>query len=232
MKKILVVEDDSRIRHLITLYLQRESWEVIEADDGQIGLDYIEGLEDLDLVVLDIMIPKIDGWTLCRRLKKKSPHIPVVLLTARNTDEDELFGFELGADEYITKPFNPNVVVARIKSLFKRSIAQHSLSLGYLSQEGGLSQCKELVVQSRSRMVSFKGQELELSPKEFDLLCYFLENIGVALSRERILNRVWGYDYEGGDRVVDTTVKRLRQKLENRYIATVRTIGYRFKEEK
>ena len=217
-QKILIVEDEVRMRILISDYLKREGFEILEAGDGQEALDIFEQ-NDLDIVVLDIMLPKYDGWTVCRNIRKSS-NVPIVMLTARSEESDELFGFELGVDEYITKPFSLKILVARIKALLSRTsmLSNDEISIG------------GIVIDTSAHIVSVNGQRAELTPKEYELLIYLVKNKGIALSREQILDGVWGYDYYGDLRTVDTHIKRLRMKIGESagLIQTVRGIGYRF----
>ena len=220
---ILLVEDEENLRKLIKAYLSKEGAEILEAPDGKIALDLFES-NNIDLVILDIMLPEYDGWSVCKRIREKSD-LPVLMLTARNDEDDKLFGFELGADDYMTKPFSLKELVARTKALLKRSLKKEQLkdaiTLGSLKLERS------------SHKVFLEGKELELSPKEYDLLDYFIVNRNQALTREMILDGVWGYDYYGDLRTVDTHVKRLRQKLQSYgdNITTVRGTGYRFEVE-
>ena len=218
MKKILVVEDEWKMRRLIKDYLVREGYQVDEAGDGQEGYEKFQETR-YDLMVLDVMMPKMDGWSVCRKVRETSD-MPIIMLTARSEDSDELFGFQLEADEYITKPFNPQVLVARIKSIFKRIGKPDKVVT------------KGITVDEGVRRAIVEGNTLELTPKEFDLLLYFVQNKGLALSREKILNSVWGWDYFGDVRTVDTHVKRLRKKIGDEYVHTIRGFGYRFEEEK
>ncbi|ADO83273.1 response regulator transcription factor [Ilyobacter polytropus] len=216
MKKILVVEDEWKMRRLIKDYLVKEGYHVDEAGDGMQALEmFQEG--GYDLVILDIMLPKMDGWSVCREIRRESM-VPVIMLTARSEENDQIFGFELEADEYITKPFNPRLLVARIKAIFRRAGKPDKISRGDIEIDEG------------SRKVEIKGEAVELTSKEFEMLLYFVQNRGIALSREKILNSVWGWDYFGDVRTVDTHVKRLRKKIGEIYIQTIRGFGYRFEE--
>ena len=218
MKKILIIEDEWKMRRLIKDYLVREGYHVDEAGDGKEGYEKFTETE-YDLIVLDVMMPKMDGWSVCRKVRETSK-VPVIMLTARSEESDELFGFQLEADEYITKPFNPQVLVARIKSIFRRAgKADKVVTKGIIVDEG-------------VRRAILEGENLDLTPKEFDLLMYFVQNKGLALSREKILNSVWGWDYYGDVRTVDTHVKRLRRKIGDAYVQTIRGFGYRFEEGK
>jgi len=214
MKKILLIEDEEKMRIVVKNYLKKNNYEVVEAGDGREGLDIFQtGI--FDMVLLDVMMPELDGWTVCREIKKKS-NIPVIMLTARSGESDEVFGFDLVADDYIKKPFSLNVLLARINSLFKRNIKENDLEYG------------DLKIDELSRKIYFKGEEIALAPKEYELLVYLTKNKGIALSREQILDKVWEYDYFGDLRTVDTHIKKLRKKLNNKYIETVRGYGYRF----
>lgn len=214
---ILIIEDDFKMRRIIKDYLINSSFTVLEAENGEIGLDLFFSTS-VSLVILDIMMPQIDGWFVCREIRKKSK-VPIIILTARSQEDDELFGFELGADDYITKPFNPQILLARIKSLLKRQDKQdNEISFN------------DLIIDLNKQMVALKGNPVDLSKKEYQLLMYLIENKGAVLSREQIINRVWGVDYYGDWRVVDTNIKRLRSKLSNRFIITRRGFGYLFDE--
>ena len=215
--QILVVEDEEKLRKLVATYLKREQFQVLEAADGQEGMELFHN-HSVDLVILDIMMPGYDGWTVCRRIRESS-QVPVILLTARSEENDKLFGFELGADDYVTKPFSVKELMARTKALLKRS--------GVKQEEKGY-QIQGLTVDTSRHHVEVEGEAVELTPKEYELLLLFLKNTNQALGRENILNQVWGYDYYGDLRTVDTHVKRLRQKLGEAggMIQTVRSVGY------
>lgn len=221
-EKILVAEDEKKIRELLTLYLKKEGFIVFEAKNGKEALGIFEQ-EVLDAMILDVMMPEYDGWSVLKRVRKTSS-LPVLMLTAREEEEDKLFGFELGVDDYVTKPFSVKEVVARVKALLKRGKE--------IDQDQNL-QYKKLTVNILEHEARLGKEKLTLTPKEFDLLKLFLENKNQALPRERILDRVWGYDYYGDLRTVDTHVKRLRKKLGDlgEQIVTVRGIGYRLEEE-
>jgi len=219
MKEILLVEDEDKMRKMIKNYLIKEGYKVTEAADGEEGLLAFQS-GSFDLAVLDVMMPRIDGWTLCRMIRKESA-LPIIMLTARSTEDDELFGFDLGADEYITKPFSLKILLARIKSLLKRKGEK---------EEAGLS-VGEVHIDEKSHRVTYKDEILELTPKEYEMLVFMVKNKDTAITRERFLNQIWGYDYYGDLRTVDTHVKQLRKKLGNNYIKTVRGIGYRFEGE-
>ena len=221
MKKILVIDDEWKIRKLIKDYLVREGYSVDEAGDGEEGLELFFQTT-YDIVVLDIMMPKIDGWSVCRKIREES-QVPIIMLTARADESDQLFGFELETDEYMVKPFNPKLLVAKVKALLRRD--------GKIVDKTYL-QFGELIVDTSKREVRLGDVVLELTPKEYDLLYFFIENKGLALSREKILNSVWGWDYFGDSRTVDTHIKRLRKKIGDDFIQTVRGFGYKFEVEK
>lgn len=220
MKKVLIVDDEWKIRKLIKDYLIKEEFLVDEAGDGEEGLDKFYS-NNYDIIILDVMMPRIDGWSMCRKIREES-NIPIIMLTARSEESDELFGFELEADEYITKPFNPKLLVARVKALLRRD--------GKIGEKNIII-IGEIVIDNTKREVRIGNEVLELTPKEYDLLHYFVENKNIALSREKILNAVWGWDYFGDPRTVDTHIKRLRKKLGGDYIQTVRGFGYKFERE-
>lgn len=218
--KILIVEDEDRMRRLVGDYLKREGYNILEAEDGKRAIEIFED-EKIDLIILDIMLPKYDGWTVLREIRKAS-NIPIIVLTARAEESDELFGFDLGADEYITKPFSVKVLVARVKALLKRS-NKCTNNEDLLSIDG-------IKIDRQAHKVFIDNEEIELTPKEYELLVYLVQNQGKALTRDSMLNKVWGYDYFGDVRTVDTHIKRLRIKLLDKsdFIQTVRGIGYRF----
>lgn len=221
MKKILVVDDEWKIRKLIKDYLVREGYSVDEAGDGEEGLDLFFQTT-YDIVILDIMMPKIDGWSVCRKIREES-QVPIIMLTARADESDQLFGFELETDEYMIKPFNPKLLVAKVKALLRRDgkiVDKTYLEFG------------DLIIDTSKREVKLEDVILELTPKEYDLLYFFIENKGLALSREKILNSVWGWDYFGDSRTVDTHIKRLRKKIGDNFIQTVRGFGYKFEGDK
>lgn len=220
-KKILIADDEARMRKLIADFLKKENYQIIEAEDGSQALELFASEKDIDLVVLDVMMPYYDGWAVCHQIRKTS-QIPIIMLTARGEESDQIFGFEIGADEYITKPFSPSILVARIKALLRRA-ENFGANKAVLTYHG-------LVIDKKRRVVTNDGQIVELSPKEYDLLTYLVDNAGVALSREQILNSVWDYDYFGDSRTVDTHIKKLRMKLgaKGEMVQTVRGYGYRF----
>ncbi len=222
-KNILLIEDETRIRFLLRDYFLKEGFNIIEASDGDEGLNYFISTK-VDLVILDIMMPKVDGITVLEMIRKAST-IPVILLTAKGQEEDKLFGYEMGADDYITKPFSPKVLIAKVKALLKRT------------SEESFSSSKEydgLTINKLSHEVKINKEIINLSPKEFELLSYLSDNEGIALSRDTILDNVWGLDYYGDLRTVDTNIKRLREKLGDKAscIVTVRGSGYRFEAKK
>ena len=218
--KVLVVDDEARMRKIIKDFLVSKDYKVLEAGDGEEALDILYSDNKIDLVILDVMMPKMDGWETCREIRKFSK-IPIIMLTAKTEEADELLGFELGVDEYITKPFSPKILVARIDALLKRA---NKLDASDVIKEGALE------INKTSHTVTVDGNPVELSFKEFELLEYFAENKGIALSREKILNSVWNYDYFGDARTIDTHVKKIRSKLGKcgDYIKTIWGMGYKF----
>ena len=221
--KILVVDDESRMRRLIRDFLEAEGYEVVEAANGEEALDLYYEDRGIALLILDVMMPKMDGWQVCREIRQTST-VPILMLTARSEERDELRGFELGVDEYVTKPFSPRILVARVNAILKRS--------GAIYEEGVLC-AGGIEVDSAAHSVRVDEQEIELSIKEFELLVYFMEHPRLALTREQILNHVWNYDYFGDARTIDTHVKKLRNKLgaKGNYIKTVWGMGYKFEVE-
>ena len=217
MNKILLVEDEENLRHIIASYLRKEGFVVVEAGDGEDALQKFTD-DEFSLIVLDLMLPKKNGYDVCKSIRTQS-QVPVLMLTARDTEHDELKGFSCGADEYITKPFSPDILMARIKSLLKRCNLLLETEL----------QIEDLQLNYRQRTVHYKNQRVFLTPKEFELLYYLVNNRKIALSREQILNQVWGYDYYGDTRTVDTHIKCLRAKLGDfgNYIITIRKFGYK-----
>ena len=222
--KILVVDDESRMRKLVKDFLTREGYQVLEAGDGLEAIEVFYRNKDTALIILDVMMPNMDGWQACREIRWTSK-VPIIMLTARSEERDELQGFELGVDEYISKPFSPKILVARVGAILRR--AQDTES-GDVMDAGGI------VVDRTAHIVRIEDKTIDLSYKEFELLSYFLENQGVALSREKILNNVWNYDYFGDARTIDTHVKKLRSKLgeKGEYIKTIWGMGYKFEVEK
>ncbi len=219
--KILVVDDEARMRKLVKDFLLREGYEVLEAGDGEEALDIFYREKSIALLILDVMMPKMNGWEVCREIRENSK-APIIMLTAKGDESDELNGFELGVDEYISKPFSPKILVARVGAILRRS--------GKKPGEEELLCKGGIVVDKTAHMVSVDGERIDLSFKEFELLSYFLENEGIALSREKILNHVWNYDYFGDARTIDTHVKKLRAKIGSKgeYIHTIWGMGYKF----
>ena len=217
--KVLMVDDEARMRKLVKDFLAIKGYKVIEAEDGEQAVDIFFKEKDIGLVILDVMMPKMDGWEVCRTLRRYS-QVPIIMLTARSEERDELLGFELGVDEYISKPFSPKILVARIEAILRRGNA----GTGEILEAAGIRVDKD------AHEASVDGQPVDLSNKEFELLTYFMENQGMALSREKILNNVWNYDYFGDARTIDTHVKKLRSKLgeKGEFIKTIWGMGYKF----
>ncbi len=217
--KILVVDDESRMRKLVRDFLTKSGYFVIEAENGEEALDIFFQQNDVALVISDVMMPKMDGWQLCREIRQYSK-VPIIMLTAKSDERDELMGFEMGVDEYISKPFSPKILVARVDAVLRRTMQ---------SEEGGLEE-GGILIDKTAHPVTIDGEEIDLSVKEFELLTYFMLNKGVALSREKILNNVWNYDYFGDARTIDTHVKKLRSKMGKKgdYIKTIWGMGYKF----
>ena len=222
--KILVVDDESRMRKLVRDFLERAGFQVLEAGDGMEARDLFYEDQGISLIILDVMMPKMDGWEVCREIRKESK-VPIIMLTARGEERDELNGFELGVDEYISKPFSPKILVARVNALLRRT---SGLSMDQTIAAGGIE------IDKAAHIVKIDGNMIDLSFKEFELLTYFIENQGIALSREKILNNVWNYDYFGDARTIDTHVKKLRNKLGDKgeYIRTIWGMGYKFEVTK
>ena len=219
-KCILIVDDESRIRKLIKDFLMKDGYKALEAKDGEEALGiYNENSEKISLILLDVMMPKLDGWSVLRQIRQTSK-VPIIMLTARGEEQDELFGFELGVDEYISKPFSPKLLMARIKAILSRTAKDTEDVKDY---DG-------IVIDSEGRTVSVDGKPIELSLREYELLKYLLDNENVALSREKILNNVWNYDYYGDSRTIDSHIKKIRHKLgkKGKYIKTIRGVGYKF----
>ena len=218
--KILVVDDESRMRKLVRDFLVKQNFDVLEAGDGEEAVDIFFKEKDIALIILDVMMPKMDGWQVCREIRNYSK-VPIIMLTAKGDERDELQGFNLGVDEYITKPFSPKILVARVEAILRRS---NLLTNDDIISAGGIE------LNKAAHQVKIDGHEIELSYKEFELLTYFMENQGIALSREKILNNVWNYDYFGDARTIDTHVKKLRSKLgeKGEMIKTIWGMGYKF----
>ena len=217
---VLVVDDESRMRMLVKDFLTKKNYNVIEAADGEEAIDIFFTRDDISLVILDVMMPKMDGWEVCREIRKFS-RVPIIMLTAKSEEHDELLGFELGVDEYISKPFSPKILVARVDAILRRT---NNLADDEILEAGVIT------VDKGAHTVNIEGRSVELSFKEFELLTYFMENSGRALSRENILNNVWNYDYYGDARTIDTHVKKLRSKMgeASEYIKTIWGMGYKF----
>ena len=218
--KILVVDDESRMRKLVKDFLTKKNFQVLEAGNGEEAMDIFYEEKDIALIILDVMMPKMDGWEVCRDIRKNSK-VPIIMLTARSDERDELLGFDLGVDEYISKPFSPKILVARVEAILRRT--------GQSNPEDVLS-AGGIVIDKAAHLATVDGNPMELSFKEFELLTYFAENQGIALSREKILNNVWNYDYFGDARTIDTHVKKLRRKMgeKGEYIKTIWGMGYKF----
>ena len=217
---ILIVDDEARMRKLIKDFLTKSNYKTIEAEDGEKAIDvFYENQNKIKLILLDVMMPKVDGWTVLREIRKNS-NVPVIMLTARGEEQDELFGFELGVDEYISKPFSPKILVARIEAILKRTNGDKKQVRDY----------NGIVIDEAGRTVTVDGKPIELSLREYELLKYLLDNEKVALSRDKILNNVWNYDYYGDSRTIDSHIKKIRHKLgkKGKYIETIRGIGYKF----
>ena len=217
---ILIVDDQTRMRKIIKDFLVVKNYKIIEAKDGEEALEVFEtNKEKINLVILDVMMPKIDGWTVLRKIRQESK-VPVIMLTARGEEQDELFGFELGVDEYISKPFSPKILVARIQAILKRTNTKKE----EVRNLGGIQ------IDEIGRTVTVDGKLIELSLREYELLKYLLDNEKVALSRDKILNNVWNYDYYGDSRTIDSHIKKIRHKLgkKGKYIETIRGVGYKF----
>ena len=218
--KVLVVDDESRMRKLVKDFLTKSNFEVLEAEDGSKALDIFYEEKDISLIILDVMMPKVDGWQVCKEIREYSK-VPIIMLTAKADERDELMGFELGVDEYISKPFSPKILVARVEAILRRT--NQSIS-DEVTQAGGI------VIDKIAHRVTIDGKNIDLSYKEFELLSYFVVNKGIALSREKILNNVWNYDYFGDARTIDTHVKKLRSKMGEKgdLIKTIWGMGYKF----
>lgn len=221
--KILVVDDESRMRKLVKDFLAKNNFEVLEAEDGEAAMEIFYNTKDLALIILDVMMPKMDGWQVCREIRQYSK-VPIIMLTARGDERDELRGFELGVDEYISKPFSPRILVARVEAILRRTGQ---------TEDSDVIEVAGIVLNKAAHEVTVDGKSIELSYKEFELLTYFMENQGIALSREKILNAVWNYDYFGDARTIDTHVKKLRSKMgkKGELIRTVWGMGYKFEVE-
>ena len=221
---ILVVDDESRMRKLLKDFLSAKGYKILEAEDGEKAIEvFEENRNKIKLILLDVMMPKLDGWSVLRKIRQES-NLPVIMLTARGEEQDELFGFELGVDEYISKPFSPKILVARVEAIIKRVY-------------GDTKQVKDydgIVIDKEGRTVTVDGKPIDLSLREYELLKYLLDNENIALSRDKILNNVWNYDYYGDSRTIDSHIKKIRHKLgkKGKYIETIRGIGYKFEIKK
>ena len=217
---VLVVDDESRMRKLVKDFLNQKQYKVLEASDGEEALKvFEENKNKINIILLDVMMPKLDGWSVLRQIRQTSK-VPIIMLTARGEEQDELFGFELGVDEYISKPFSPKILVARVEAILNRT----------KPKENDVKECGGISIDSDGRTVKVDGKEIELSLREYELLKYLVDNNGIALSRDKILNNVWNYDYYGDSRTIDSHIKKIRHKLgkKGKYIETIRGIGYKF----
>ena len=221
---ILVVDDESRMRKLLKDFLSAKGYKILEAEDGEKAIEvFEENRNKIKLILLDVMMPKLDGWSVLRKIRQES-NLPVIMLTARGEEQDELFGFELGVDEYISKPFSPKILVARVEAIIKRVYGDTKQAKDY---DG-------IVIDKEGRTVTVDGKPIDLSLREYELLKYLLDNENIALSRDKILNNVWNYDYYGDSRTIDSYIKKIRHKLgkKGKYIETIRGIGYKFEIKK
>lgn len=217
---VLVVDDEARMRKLIKDFLIQKGFSVLEAEDGERAIDVFESNKNkIGIILLDVMMPKLDGWSALRQIRQNS-NVPIIMLTARGEEQDELFGFELGVDEYISKPFSPKILVARVEAILKRASQKEK----NLKDYGGI------IIDSEGRTVKVDGKQIELSLREYELLKYLVDNANIALSRDKILNNVWNYDYYGDSRTIDSHIKKIRHKLgkKGKYIQTMRGVGYKF----
>lgn len=217
---VLIVDDESRMRKLVKDFLTQKGYNTLESSDGEEALKVFEENQNkIGIILLDVMMPKLDGWSVLRQIRQTSK-VPIIMLTARGEEQDELFGFELGVDEYISKPFSPKILVARVEAVLKRTIKEENKTIN----------CGGIEIDIEGRTVKVDGKQIELSLREYELLKYLLDNKGIALSRDKILNNVWNYDYYGDSRTIDSHIKKVRHKLgkKGKYIETVRGIGYKF----
>ena len=220
-KTILIVDDEARMRKLLKDFLLQKNYQILEAEDGEKALQvYKENQNKINLILLDVMMPKLDGWSVLRQIRQENKEIPIIMLTARSEEQDELFGFELGVDEYVSKPFRPKVLVARVEAMLKRTTIDKTENKSY---DG-------IVIDNDGRTVTVDGKLIELSFREYELLKYLVDNENIALSRDKILNTVWNYDYYGDSRTIDSHIKKIRHKLgkKGKHIQTIRGIGYKF----
>ena len=219
---VLVVDDEQRMRTLIKDFLEQKEYRIIQAKDGEEAVEIFNMEKDtISLIILDVMMPKLDGWSVLRQIRQTS-QVPIIMLTARGEEQDELFGFELGVDEYISKPFSPKILVARVEAILRRGKISNN-SDDSIEKSG-------IKIDDKARTVTVDGKDVEMSLREYELLKYLLDNVGIALSRDKILNNVWNYDYYGDSRTIDSHIKKIRHKLgkKGKYIKTVRGIGYKF----
>lgn len=217
---VLIVDDEARMRKLIKDFLMQKGYSILEAEDGEKALEiFAKNANKIDIILLDVMMPKLDGWSVLRQIRQESK-VPIIMLTARGEEQDELFGFELGVDEYISKPFSPKILVARVEAILKRV----NVDTSAVKEYGGI------VIDSEGRTVKVDNKQIEMSLREYELLKYLVDNQNIALSRDKILNNVWNYDYYGDSRTIDSHIKKIRHKLgkKGKYIETVRGIGYKF----
>ena len=220
-KTILIVDDEVRMRKLLKDFLLQKNYQILEAEDGEKALQvYKENQSKINLILLDVMMPKLDGWSVLRQIRQENKEIPIIMLTARSEEQDELFGFELGVDEYVSKPFRPKVLVARVEAMLKRTTIEKTENKSY---DG-------IIIDNDGRTVTVDGKLIELSFREYELLKYLIDNENIALSRDKILNTVWNYDYYGDSRTIDSHIKKIRHKLgkKGKHIQTIRGIGYKF----
>ncbi len=219
---ILVVDDEQRMRTLIKDFLEQKEYRILQAKDGEEAVEIFNMEKDtISLIILDVMMPKLDGWSVLRQIRQTS-QVPIIMLTARGEEQDELFGFELGADEYISKPFSPKILVARVEAILKRGNISENIDEN--TEKSGIK------IDDKARTVTVDGKNIDMSLREYELLKYLLDNVGIALSRDKILNNVWNYDYYGDSRTIDSHIKKIRHKLgkKGKYIKTIRGIGYKF----
>lgn len=218
---VLVVDDEARMRKLIKDFLVKNNYNILEAEDGEKALNvYNENKNKINLILLDVMMPKLDGWSVLRQIRRDNQKLPIIMLTARAEEQDELFGFELGVDEYISKPFSPKILVARVEAILKRTVPE---TMDKINIDG-------ISMDNEARTVIVDGKNVEMSFREYELLKYLMENQNIALSRDKILNTVWNYDYYGDSRTIDSHIKKIRHKLgkKGKHIQTIRGIGYKF----
>jgi len=225
-KRILIVDDEKNIRDLLKFNLENEGYETIEAKDGQEALDKVQ--ENIDLMVLDLMLPKIDGLNVCKQIRndEKIGNLPIIMLTAKSEDIDRIIGLELGADDYVTKPFNTRELIARIKALLRRI----SMSQDYENESKKIIKVKDLIINIKNHTVKENEKEIPMTPKEFDLLVFLIRNDDQVFSRDKLLSKIWGYEFSGDTRTVDVHIRRLRKKIDKDLIKTVRGVGYKFEK--